>query len=272
MADQNTVVPSDEDAELEIVYSHLSKIPNFQERAAVTIRNAVSEVLRGERTGRYSIEQLTRQEKAHIGTQVEIALLLEFFDLREGDLLDTTIEGIEIDIKNTIISNWMIPHEAIGQLCLLVAINENDKCFSIGVVRADLDILNRPNQDGKRSISAAGQKRIRWVVKKAILPVSIFLTIPKQVNDEIWAQAGNRSKRQGQARVTHLFRRVTDQPIFRSDIATLARQHDPAKRARDARRILRREGLLILSGRYHRKLAEQRGFRLRADEWISVTE
>jgi len=270
MADQSIALPTDEDPELETVVSYLSLIPDFEERAAVTIRDAVSEVLRGERTGRYSIHQLTKQEKAHIGTQVEIAFLHEFFDLREGAILDTTIEGIEVDIKNTIVSNWMIPEEAFGQLCLLVLINEDTRHFSIGVLRAVIDILNRPNRDGKRSVSAAGQNRIRWIVRHGNLPVSIFLTIPANLNKEIWAQGDNTSRRQGQARVTHLFRVVTNQPIFRSDISTLARQHDPAKRVRDARKLLRREGLLVLSGRYHRALAEQRGFHLRGDEWMSV--
>lgn len=194
--------------DLETVIAALNSIKNFQERAAVAIRDAVNEVLRGERTGRYSIDQLTKQEKAHIGTQVEIAFLLEFFGLRQGSLLDTTVEGIEVDIKNTIGSNWMIPPEAVGQICFLVEINEANRCFSIGVLRTDLLLLTQPNRDYKRSINTIGRQQIRWLVKNAVLPVSIFLRIPEGLNKEIWAQGEDGRKRQGQARITHLFRVV----------------------------------------------------------------
>ncbi len=256
------------DRDLETVISGLQSIQGFQERAAIAIRDAVNEVLRGERTERYSIDQLTKQEKAHIGTQIEIAFLLEFFGLQQGLLLDTTIDGIEVDIKNTIGNNWMIPHEAVGQICLLVGISEANRCFSIGVLRTELWLLNQPNQDRKRSINTTGRQQIRWIIRDSDLPVSIFLRLPDSLREEIWAQGGSSRRRQGQARITHLFRLVQGQPISRVDVATLARQHDPAKRVRDARKVLRREGLLVLSGRYHRKIAEEKGFRLRPDEWI----
>lgn len=274
MAENAPVAPRAEDRQFETVYSYLSEIPDFEIRAALTLREAISDVLRGEKTGRYSIAQLTKQEKAHIGTQVEIAFRIEFFGLREGNLLDTTVDGIEVDIKNTIGSNWMIPREAVGQLCLLVQIDEANRCFSIGLLRTAIDSLNKPNQDGKRSINSQGQGRIRWVVRNAELPVSIFVTLPEQIRSEIWAQKGRGNKAQGhgQARVTHLFRMIQNQPIFRADIATLAQQRDPAKRARDAKKKLRREGLLVLSHRYDRRLAKEKGFDLKEDEWISIPE
>ena len=168
----------------------------------------------------------------------------------------------------------MIPHEAVGQLCLLVQIDEPSRRFSIGLLRTTIDRLNKPNQDGKRSVNSEGQGRIGWAVRNAELPVSIFLTLPEQIRSEIWAQKGRGRSVQGhgQARVAHLFRVVQNQPIFRADIATLAQQRDPAKRARDAKKELRREGLLVLSHRYNRRLAKEKGFDLKEDEWISIRE
>jgi Restriction endonuclease NaeI len=265
MADHDQIQQT-ADSDFKKVIDSLNSTNDFDLRASACIRGAVNEVLRGDKTGRYSISQLTKQEKAHIGTQVEIAFLRDLFDLRQGHLLDTTIAGVEVDIKNTIGDNWMIPHEAVGQVCLLISIAEEKQCFSVGLVRTNDGILNKPNQDGKRSLSAAGKAEIHWLLHKSRLPVSIFLTMPEDVCQKIW------SVPPGQARVTQLFRLVQDQPIHRSDVATLAQQFDPAKRVRDAKKKLRQEGILLLSGRYGRLAAEAKGYKLRPDEWISLSE
>ena len=38
--------------------------------------------------------------------------------------LDTVILGRDVDIKNTMSSNWMIPTEAVDHPCILVAADE----------------------------------------------------------------------------------------------------------------------------------------------------
>ena len=198
------------DPELERVYTSIRRMDALASRAADAIRGAIDDVLRGERTGRYSIEQLSRQEKAHIGTQVEIALVQEFFRA-EGEKLDTLVDGIEVDIKNTIGDNWMIPHEAVGELCLLTLINEPARTYSLGLVRAHDDLLNKPNQDGKRSFSTKGKVTIRWIADRAHLPVSIFLQIPDATREIVWR------RKSGQARINELFRQVQRVPILRTD-------------------------------------------------------
>jgi Restriction endonuclease NaeI len=233
----------DNDPELERVYASIHATEAFVSRAADAVRGAIDDVLRGERTGRYSIGQLSRQEKAHIGTQVEIALVQEFFRV-EGKKLDTIVDGIEVDIKNTIGDNWMIPHEAVGELCLLTLINEPTRTYSLGLVRAYDHLLNKPNQDGKRSFSTKGKETIRWIADGAHLPVSIFLQIPAIKLENIW------QRKSGQARVNELFRQVQCVPILRADLVALAKQQDPTKRARDAKKWLAKEGLLVLCGRY----------------------
>lgn len=52
--------------------------------------------------------------------------------------------------------------------------------------------------------------------------------------------------RSGQARITELFRRVHGRIIPRVAVETVARQKDPMKRVRDARKILAEEGIEVL--------------------------
>src|SRR5580698_1837840 len=124
------------DAELDIVLAEIESLPDLPQRATNVIRKAVDNVLQGDRTRRHSINQLTPEEKKHIGTQVERGLKQEFFQGRTGQVSDTTVAGIEVDIKNTIGDNWMIPPEAVGRLCLLTQIHEKSASFSVGLVRA----------------------------------------------------------------------------------------------------------------------------------------
>lgn len=223
-----------DDIALEKVIAEIKTIPAFAEKAADVIRDAIDEVLRGGKTGRYSIEQLTRQEKAHIGTQVEIALI-------------------------------QIPREAVGELCLLVQINEQDRMFSIGLIRASEAFLNRPNQDLKKTLSTIGKSNIYWIVNKGVLPISIFLQISPETRERIW------SHKSGQKRIRELFRLVQKIPILRSDIVALAKQDDPTKRARDAKKYLRNEGILVVCGRYSKESeqARVRGHELKSYEWMS---
>lgn len=256
------------DAELQTVLNYIRRIPDLEKRAAHALRDAIDYVLLGEKTGRYSIAQLTRQEKAHIGTQVEIWLRREILGNVEGELLDAKIAGIEVDIKNTIGENWMIPHEAVGQLCLLITLNEVERCFSIGLLRCNLDRLGATNQDGKRGISAAARKEIEWILNRAVLPVSVFLDLDEMNREAIFGQTS------GQRRVRELFLRVTQKPISWSDIAVVARQRDVRARARDAGTALLPLGFKILCGHWlaGRKKAAEAGIELLEDYWVSIRE
>ena len=90
------------DPELDAVLAEIENIPDFQGKTAGVIRKAIDNVLQGDRTRRYSISQLTPEEKKHIGTQVERGLKSDFFQDRAGKVSDTTIADVEVDIKNTI--------------------------------------------------------------------------------------------------------------------------------------------------------------------------
>jgi hypothetical protein len=259
------------DHELDRVFRVIAAIPGFAKRSAKTIRKAVDGVLRGESTARYSIHQLTPEEKKHIGTQVECELKREFFKDRKGKRLDTSVEDVDVDIKNTIRDNWMIPPEAVGALCLLSLINEDAATYSIGVVRAWPELLTSENQDKKRPLSRKGKDTITWLIERQSLPVSLFLA-NSHVRERVFAKAS------GQTRVAELFRIERDKPIQRSDIAVAAaykerRQVDLRARVRDAKNTLMQEGLLVLRGwnKSEREEAAGRGSVIDSDQCICLS-
>ncbi|WP_205982647.1 NaeI family type II restriction endonuclease, partial [Pseudomonas viridiflava] len=92
------------------------------------------------RTGRFQIEQLEKTEKTYIGTKVEIVLRAEL-ELERGRVLDNLICGHEVDTKCSIRAEWMIPREAVGQICLLVAGDDNLGTFVTGLLRMTEDVV-----------------------------------------------------------------------------------------------------------------------------------
>jgi Restriction endonuclease NaeI len=259
------------DNDLDVVLGELSNIPDLHRRVTSVIRKSVDNVLQGDRTGRYSITQLTPEEKKHIGTQVERGLKSEFFQDRKGQVSDTTVAGVEVDIKNTIGDNWMIPPEAVGRLCLLTQINERSAKFSVGLIRAREEQLGKENQDKKRSLSKQGKASVSWLIKDAPLPISAFLK-SDSIRDRVF------EKGSGQARVTELFRQVRKVPIQRSDIeaaaATKDRQVDLRARVRDAKTRLLHEGVLVLRGwnPAEKKRARMRGYEIDEKHCISIPD
>lgn len=244
-----------EDTALGEVVEFFLRRNGFERQSALTLRRALDEVVDGMRTGRWSLDALEKTEKTYIGTKVEILFKFEF-ELEDGAALDTRIQGHEVDIKCTVLQDWMIPQEAVDQICLLVRIDDSKSKFSIGVVRAKADVLRAaPNRDRKYSISAEGKKAIRWIVESGDLPVNFLATLDEETRSIILSQPS------GQLRINELFRRVQGRIIPRVAIETVARQKDPMKRMRDARKMLRAEGILVLGHQGDDpKLAKQHGF------------
>jgi hypothetical protein len=65
----------------------------------------IEKVVDTESTGRIFVRQLEKTEKTYIGTRIEI-LLRRYFDLPKGRL-DLQVDGIDIDVKNTVGNTWM---------------------------------------------------------------------------------------------------------------------------------------------------------------------
>ncbi|WPO73554.1 NaeI family type II restriction endonuclease [Streptomyces sp. KN37] len=224
------------------------KQPNLEDRFGYVIRQSIDEVLDGQRTGRYNIDELEKTEKTYLGTKVEIVTRTEF-NLGHGARMDYLAAGHELDSKFTIGGNWTIPHEANGHICLLVKANDHRSSYQVGLLRIRDEYLNLGrNRDGKRTPSAAGRAAIEWIIPSGRIPENTLLALPESERQAIFhASAGYRgSGNGGQLRTNELFRRVQERPVNRNTVLTVASQDDGPKRVRDARKHLRPEGILIL--------------------------
>lgn len=263
---ENLVIPTPSDHSLMEVSKFLMDKPNLLETIGKALRKSFDEVIDGPRTGRYSIHQLEKTEKTYIGTKVEIVLRTEL-DLERGRILDNLIKGHEVDTKFTIGNTWMIPREALGELCLLVKGNDDNGTCGIGILRMTPDVLtNGVNQDGKKSVSAIGKTKITWLAQ-GMMPRNFMLDLPAPIRHEIMSAPSGRQAIQA------LFRHATGRLIPRSVIEQVARQKDAAKRAREAKAVLALEGIKVLCATYTEDKREfvRHGFENpRGDDWLSI--
>jgi len=263
------------DQPLEDVWSWLQEHPrrakdelDLEATFSRSIRQAIDEVIDGPRTGRYRYEELESQEKAYIGTRIEIVVRTEF-ELEPEGKLDTLIAGHPVDFKWSAKGGWMIPSEAVGELCLLLKGDEVGGTFSVGLVRCTEERLNKgKNKDGKRTLDKTGRAAIRWFVKDGHLPASFLSTLDEETREAVLAQP------EGQARVREFFERVTRQPVPREVIPTLAVQEDPMRRIRRDKHGNGLGGLRILGGHYkaRKKAAEMLGYQLTKRDYVSIPE
>lgn len=221
------------------------------------LRQCVDDVIMTPKTGRRSYDELEKTEKTYIGTRVEIELRA-LLHLPRGKL-DTRILGRDVDIKNTMGSNWMIPTEAVDHPCILVAADEKRAMCYLGLIIAKLDYLTAgQNKDAKKSVSADGFSNILWLLKEKPYPPNFWQTVPSDAIERIF------SGRSGNQRMAALFREVRDVPIKREVIEAVAKQKDFMRRIRSdngrgTRDILAREGIVLLSGDYDSALIGELG-------------
>jgi len=152
------------DTQLDSLFVTLTSIENFEARYATVIRDARDYVIDAVRMGRTTLAEAEKAEKTIFGMKVE-AYLRNEFGWEQGQKLDFCFGNIEFDSKATIGKTWMIPREAVGELCLLTSIDESKGIFNAGLLRANLDVLTAgSNQDRKRSVSALGKRSIKWLI------------------------------------------------------------------------------------------------------------
>jgi hypothetical protein len=231
-------------------------------RIARMMRQTLDQLYDGQRTGRYSWDQLHKTERTHFGTLFEINLRREFDDvIDEGVKLDYRIAGHDVDCKFSQTMNaWMIPPEAFGELLFVGFVRDSASEFAVGVVRASPEHLRAgANRDAKVGLNQAGRNAVRWLHRPGDLPPNVLLQVGEDDVAAIFKEGLS-----GQARVNELFRRVVRRRIGRNTVATVAQQDDFMKRVREnggARTLLRPEGYVILGGDYalHRWVAEQLG-------------
>lgn len=224
---------------------------------AAMLRKCVDDVIMTPKTGRRSYDELEKTEKTYIGTRVEIELRA-MLRLPKGKL-DTVILEQDVDIKNTMGSNWMIPTEAIDQPCILVAADEVSATCYLGLFVARFEYLTLgQNKDSKKSVSALGFANILWLLLDHPYPPNFWRTVAPDVVERIFAgQSGNQ-------RMANLFGEIQREPITRDVVEAVAQQQDFMRRIRSdngrgTRDHLAREGILLLSGHYDAPLISALG-------------
>lgn len=236
------------DPELWCVADELRRLDPAGSIFADALRDAIDQLLDGERTGRWDWYTLRKTEKTHMGTIVEIRLH-NAFDFDDGHAMDYRIAGIDVDCKfSQSIGGWELPPEAMGHLCLVVSASDDAASWWAGLIRVTDDVVGSPNRDGKRKLIAVGESRILWLFDDHRLPPNLLLQMGEADRERVFtAQTGNRPS-SGQARLKELFRTVQGEIVRRAVVCTVAMQDDSMKRARDCRleKHLGKEGFLIL--------------------------
>ncbi|HEX2973234.1 MAG TPA: NaeI family type II restriction endonuclease [Tepidisphaeraceae bacterium] len=233
------------------------------------IRRSIDEVIDAPRTNRFTISEIEKTEKTYLGTKIEI-LLRAHLGFPKGALLDLSVHGTEVDIKNTTGTNWAIPTEAIDHPCMLIRENESTARCSVGLFVAREPYLNPgKNKDQKRGISASAASNIWWLLRDHPYPPNFFETIPLQQRAAIM-EAGS-----AKHRLAELFIQVQGRPISREIVQAIAQQPDYMKRLRKnggARDLLAPMGTAILWGQNDSLLIKALGLPpVGPDEFISVT-
>jgi len=234
------------------------------------IKNAVDFVIDPVRTGRTTIDELDKVEKTFIGLKVE-HFLRDWLDVPKGLNRDLQIDGLEVDIKNTIGTTWMIPLETyrVEEPCMLIATAKFEGRCWLGIVVAREAYLGSENRDRKRSITEAGRRNIMWLVEDVPYPPSRWAGIEMKRFREL------RSIKGGKKRAAQFFRENLSRIVHRSIVqALLHDQRDYMKRVRGnggCRDDLKKDGIELLSGMYDRKRALIQGFSIEKDEFVAVS-
>ncbi|WP_258794874.1 NaeI family type II restriction endonuclease [Tsukamurella tyrosinosolvens] len=240
------------DPEIDAVVAELRRLDPDGDRFAAVIRDTFDQIYDGQRTGRWSFDQLFKTERTHIGTLVEINLQREF-KFADGDETDYRIAGIQVDCKYSMeYGKWMLPPEVMDRLALVVTANDEHSTWQAGVVRARREWVNNGNnRDAKKTLKAAHRSEIRnlWPHHPGLKP-NLFYSLPEADRKAIFdAKSARGGTQHGQARVNELFRRAQGRIVRRAELATVAQQDDFMKRGRSnggARDKLRPEGILVL--------------------------
>jgi hypothetical protein len=220
------------------------------------IREAIDFVLDPVRTARTRMHELDSIEKTFVGLKIE-HFVRDMLDVPKG-LRDLVIDGVDVDIKNTIGGTWMIPPETYRteDVCLLVASEETTHRCWLGVLIARGAYLNAPNRDEKRSVSSGAFQHILWLVEGSPYPQSHWANIDMDRFREI------KKVRGGKNRAVVFFSENLRIPIHRIVVQSLLLQHDYMKRLRangGARDVLQRRGIALLSGIYDAFLIHELG-------------
>jgi hypothetical protein len=253
---------------VEALYRLAGGAAALAERFPVLFRTAIDEVIDTARSGRFVLSDLEKTEKTYLGTKMEI-LVRNLLQCPKGRVLDLLVDGVEVDIKNTMGRNWTIPLECQGHIALLLRSNEAQAICDVGLVKVDPAYLNPgQNRDQKRTLSAQSLCHIWWLLKAQPYPQNFWQALALTDREEILA-VGSATRR-----IAALFTKLPGRPIHRLQIEGLARQRDYMKRIRangGARDLLRPVGIAVLSGLYDQATIHALGLGpVSIEEFISI--
>lgn len=218
----------------------------FARRVGIIIRSSVDYVIDAPTLYRYSMDDLEPDEKTAIGKRIE-RLLRFHLHLPKGKRLDIQLAGEEVDIKTTMGKNWMFSRSSHGFINMLIAYDENNATYRLGLAYVHTEHLGAHNRDQKQSLKSEHKENIYWILKDQPYPENFLARQPKPILNQIISQ------KTGMKRVIQLLRVANGVPIPRHVICSVANQKDPLRRTRSnggARDILWGEGILVLSGTY----------------------
>jgi hypothetical protein len=182
------------------------------------VREAIDFVLDPVHTARTRMGELDSIEKTFVGLKIE-HFVRDMLDVPKG-LRDLVIDGVDVDIKNTIGETWMIPPETYRteDACLVVASEEATHRCWLGLLIARDAYLNSPNRDQKRSVASGAFQNIMWLIDGAPYPKSRWADIDMDRFREI------RKMRGGTNRAVVFFSENLRRPVHRTVIQSLLLQ------------------------------------------------
>lgn len=243
---------------------------SFTEKLRGFFRSAIDEVIDTARTGRFFFSDLEKTEKTYLGTKFEI-VLRDWLGVPKGIKLDLLIGGEEVDVKSSSSKSrggWMIPPEAVSELCILIKVRESSALCDFGIVRARPDYLRQSqNRDAKTSFSASGMANIWWMAKDFEYTPNFWSLTTAAQRDAIMEGGGTK-------RIARLFELFPETAISRVQIEAVAAQDDFMKRIRrngGARDILAPKGIAILYSENDHDLMRLLGLKFGSREFMSYS-
>ncbi len=146
-------------------------LEKFKKEIPFLLRKAIDEVIDSPRTNRFTLDETKMNERIYLGTKIRLWMrtLLNF---PNGKTSNLSFGGTQIGLQSTICQTWSVPSEFVGNPCLLVKSDEKRSVCSVGTLMIRDEILNAVEKStGRRVISSAGIKNIRWILKDEPLPV-----------------------------------------------------------------------------------------------------
>ncbi|WP_260616383.1 NaeI family type II restriction endonuclease [Streptomyces sp. WAC04189] len=288
-------VPDDLAVFVEWFYSQ----PEARERFRWALRDSLDELLDGQRTGRWAYQHLTKTEKTYLGTAVEVNLTKEFA-IGNGVDLDWSIAGLDIDCKfSKDLGGWEIPMEMYlcadhgersgraDHAAVVTWMDDDTSRWAAGIVRitderlrwkrergANGDLVRAYNRDNKRKLSDGAKSDVYWLWGglQTDLPTNLLRHLDPETRERILNASLPGRASSGQQRLNQLFREVQNRLVGRQTVLTVGQQDDSPKRARDARKHLRPEGIVVLGHQgSHPHVARALGLPVPIKgEWIST--